>query len=91
MNAEEVHCEVPFAYKKQEEDTEITYYINGTIDLVFKENGAWKIVDYKTCNRNHDKNTLYNKYRGQLELYKEAWRTCTGFDNVTAELFFVEK
>lgn len=91
QNAEEVHCEVPFAYKKQEEDTEITYYINGTIDLVFKENGAWKIVDYKTCNRNHDKNTLYNKYRGQLELYKEAWRTCTGFDNVTAELFFVEK
>ena len=91
QEAKEVYCEVPFAFKKTDKESDIDEYINGTIDLVFKEHGSWKIIDYKTCNKHHDKNSLYKKYQGQLELYKEAWSMCTGEENIVAELFFVEK
>ena len=90
-NSDEVYCEVPFAYKMKSRDAGLDYYVNGIIDLVFKEDGMWRVVDYKTCDRNHDKQVLYNQYKGQLVWYKQAWEACTGFNNVTAEILFVEK
>jgi ATP-dependent helicase/nuclease subunit A len=41
----------------------------GVMDLVFEEDGGWVIVDYKTGTKDLE------KYRPQLEAYREAWET----------------
>lgn len=61
--AEEVICEVPFAYK----DGNDIY--NGIIDLLYKKDNKWFIVDYKT---NLDPKELDKKYENQLDGYKKA-------------------
>jgi ATP-dependent helicase/nuclease subunit A len=40
---------------------------SGVMDLVFEEEGGWVIVDYKTGTMDKE------KYRPQLEAYREAW------------------
>jgi ATP-dependent helicase/nuclease subunit A len=42
---------------------------SGVMDLVFEEEGGWVIVDYKTGAMDRE------KYRPQLEAYKEAWES----------------
>lgn len=69
--AEEVYCEVPFCYKE-----EPTIW-NGVIDVIYKENGKWHILDYKT---NADGSDLDNKYLGQLQAYIKAFKLMTGED-----------
>ena len=61
--AEEVITEVPFAYK----DGNDIY--NGIIDLLYKKQDKWFIVDYKT---NLDDKELDKKYENQLDGYKKA-------------------
>ena len=65
-NADEVMCEIPFAYK----DGSSIY--NGIIDLLYKKDDKWFIVDYKT---NFDPKELDKKYENQLEGYKKALST----------------
>lgn len=69
--AEEVYCEVPFCYKE-----EPTIW-NGVIDVIYKDNGKWHILDYKT---NADGTDLDNKYLGQLQAYIKAFKLMTGED-----------
>ena len=71
LNADEVYCELPFCYKDEEQNT----VWNGIMDVVYRANGRWHIVDYKT---NADGADLDNKYRGQLEAYIRAWKATTG-------------
>jgi len=66
-------------------------YINGKIDLVFKENDEWVIVDYKTCDVGQIKKALYYEYLPQLEVYKQAWNKISGAEKIKTELFFIEK
>ncbi len=73
MNAEEVLCELPFSYKSG------TNIISGIIDLVYKDESGWHIIDYKT-NAEGDIAILEQEYARQLDLYRKAFKQATGFD-----------
>ena len=97
QRAEKVYTEVPFSYKAAtgselsggypEQDT----YVNGIIDLVFKESGGWVIVDYKTHGERELARDVREKYEGQLDLYKEVWERVTGEKVIEKEIFFIRK
>ena len=63
--------ETPFAVKSD------TTFLYGVIDLVFKENNKWVIVDYKTDDfeANRQRKSAYSK---QLDLYRKYWEGITG-------------
>jgi len=65
LNAEEVYCEVPFSYRKDET------VIYGIIDLIYKNDKGYHIIDYKT-NKEDDVSILEKEYRSQLIDYKKA-------------------
>ena len=68
LDADEVCCEVPFCYA---EDSTLW---NGVMDVVYRKNGSWHIVDYKT---NADASDLDTKYQAQLEAYVKAFKATT--------------
>jgi ATP-dependent helicase/nuclease subunit A len=51
--------------------------IKGIMDLVFEENGSLVLVDYKS-DRTYNENLLIDKYKLQLNLYKQALEIITG-------------
>ena len=51
--------------------------LQGAADLVFEENGNLVIVDFKT-DRAKDDASLWERYRGQLRLYRMEVEKCTG-------------
>ena len=69
-NAEEKYCELPFCYKKSEKIIE-----HGIIDLLYKKEGMWYVVDYKTT---HETKLLDEKYEEQLTAYQRAVEQMTG-------------
>ena len=71
--AQEVGCEVPFCYMDNNGSEKILW--NGVIDLIYKKDDKWRIVDYKT---NEIGEGLDVKYSPQLEAYKKAFRLMTG-------------
>ncbi|MFC4322923.1 UvrD-helicase domain-containing protein [Litchfieldia salsa] len=101
QEAENVLTEVPFSIpiKKGEElYTQLeprtianTIFLSGIIDLVYKVNGKWKIVDYKTDRPKdiEDIPELTNYYRKQIGLYKNVWKKITGEEVEEAKLYFV--
>ena len=63
--------------------------MRGVIDLVFKENGGWVLVDYKTDTfHEKDRQALVEKYRSQLENYAKAWEGATDEKVIEAGLYF---
>ena len=78
--AEEVHCEVPFCHRAEEADGTFTLW-NGVIDLLYKKDGKWHIIDYKT---NAEANSLDHKYEDQLSAYKAAVLAITGEESEAA-------
>jgi ATP-dependent helicase/nuclease subunit A len=100
---DEVLTEVPFTLKVENNDflySQITknpedghsFYVKGIIDLIYKKNGEWNIVDYKTdrAKRKEDYEKLQAFYRSQLEFYRHAWEEITK-EKVTSEsLYFLE-
>ncbi len=90
LQAGEFHTEVPVtcvAVAGRKRGT----IINGTIDLVFRVPGGWKIVDYKTNLINDDEQRrIFNDfYRTQLDLYASQWETITGEKVLTRSLLYV--
>ncbi len=85
-NANKVYREVPFnlTQKANTVISEITscndaLLIQGIIDCYFKEGEDYILVDYKTdAISEYNKNQLVEKYRIQIELYKEALEKITG-------------
>lgn len=71
--ADEVYCEVPFCHKVSENDGSFKLW-NGVIDLLYKKDGKWRIVDYKT---NYESEQLDYKYAEQLNAYKAAFKAIT--------------
>lgn len=65
ISAEEVYCEVPFSYRK---DNDIW---NGIIDVIYKKNDEWHIIDYKT---NVEDENLDMEYKEQLKAYQDAFK-----------------
>ena len=72
LSADEVYCEFPFCYKEDENKI-----WNGVMDVVYRKNGNWHIIDYKT---NYEANDLDVKYQNQLNAYIKAFKMMTGQD-----------
>ena len=51
--------------------------LQGVVDCVFEEDGALVLVDYKT-DRISTPEELWERYRVQLKLYKDAVQDMTG-------------
>ena len=65
QGARKLFTEVPYTYLKSEDPVPVLE--PGVMDLVFKEIDGWVIVDYKTGRMAPE------RYRPQLEAYREAW------------------
>ncbi len=71
-NAKEIHRETPFYMNIPYKDTKEKVLVQGIIDLYYVDkDGNIILVDYKT-DRNVDENTLIERYKFQLNLYKNA-------------------
>ncbi|WP_416825205.1 UvrD-helicase domain-containing protein [Ectobacillus polymachus] len=70
-----------------------SYHVNGVIDLIYKQGGAWHIVDYKTDQPTDagQFETLRTFYQDQIDFYKQAWEEMTGETVESSELFFVRE
>lgn len=86
LNADKVYKEYKFSvlrsvkefYPEIEDDCSgETIVAEGKLDCAFTENGNAVIIDYKTDNIT-DENTLFEMYKGQLEIYKSAFSECVG-------------
>ena len=71
----EAHEEAPFAVRKTVDG--LPQALTGVIDLVYRTDAAWQIVDYKT-DVGAKSDDLAAKYAGQLRAYESAWRAATG-------------
>ena len=83
MSSEEVHCEIPFCYNETEAGGNATTAANGNMtaiwhgvmDVLYKKDGRWHIIDYKT---NADPEDLDEKYQEQIKAYTAAFKAMTG-------------
>lgn len=80
--AEHRLAEVPFALHLTAKEAQAlgaaescAVLVEGVIDLAFRENGAWTIVDYKT---GAPDDALMAGYRRQVDLYAACWERITG-------------
>lgn len=76
----ETYCEVPFTYKKD------GIIWNGIIDLLYKKDDKWHIIDWKT---NRSGEGLAEHYKGQLEAYIKACKTSSGIDVEDAKIYHI--
>ena len=79
-NADEIYCEMPFSYQEGDK------IYNGSIDLFYKLNGEYFIVDYKT---NYDGTNLDSVYQNQLAAYQKAVKDIEGID-ATARIYHID-
>ena len=72
--------EVPFAVERAgTRDGGIPRFVEGVIDLAFREPDGWVIVDYKTdVGDDPDFPRRRRAYRRQVDLYAECWAAVTG-------------
>jgi len=91
LQSRERFVEVPFEIQRVEGGRPPTL-IRGAIDLVFREDGGWVLVDWKT-DRVPDGNAhaLAAHYAPQVRLYAEAWKTATGQWPKETALYFVRE
>ena len=76
LDADEVFCEVPFCYKEDTGSGPVIW--NGIMDVVYRSEGKWHIIDYKT---NAEGDDLDTKYQNQLAAYVKAFKETTGYDS----------
>ena len=70
--------EVPFEVLLEGEAA-VPTVVRGSVDLAFKEDGGWVLVDYKTDRIGREGvQALLQKYSAQLRMYRDAWTRCTG-------------
>ena len=82
--AEEIYCEYPFYYLDNSVNPPKLF--NGTIDLLYKINGKYYVVDYKT---NYDTTDLSATYQYQLASYVKALKETIGVDS-EARLYHID-
>ncbi len=80
--------EIPFAYRDEagrfhDPDPDlppgVPRIIEGVVDLIFREDGGWVVVDYKTdVGADPEFPRRLESYRRQVELYAAAWSAMTG-------------
>ena len=84
LDAEEVHCEVPFCHAEETEGIQTLWH--GVMDVVYRKDGEWHILDYKT---NAEAAELEEKYEGQLEAYQKAFKVMTG-EKAGARIYHID-
>jgi ATP-dependent helicase/nuclease subunit A len=63
--------------------------LDGRIDLLFREDDGWVIVDYKSDSAGERiPADLMQRYRGQLSLYRAAWEKLSGETVKETKLLF---
>ncbi len=78
LKSDNIFKEVPFVYRKHANqiieglESEEDIYIQGIVDCYFEEDGDIVLVDYKTDYVVDDVDVLIDRYREQLNMYKEA-------------------
>ncbi len=87
QSAAEVMTEVPFGI------CEDKTYLTGTIDLIFREDGEWVLIDYKTDAIRDDDHLrqLKEYYWPQVEVYKNSWQKITSESVKEIGLFFTDR
>jgi ATP-dependent exoDNAse (exonuclease V) beta subunit len=70
----ECYEEVPFAVRATE-FAHTTHVRTGSIDLVHRHGGGWRVVDYKT---DVDQESAALKYDEQVRAYADAWAKVSG-------------
>jgi ATP-dependent exoDNAse (exonuclease V) beta subunit len=66
----EAHEEAPFS--RLQPDPAVPNVLSGTIDLVYRDGGEWRIVDYKT-DADFASTDLTARHRAQMQAYEQAW------------------
>ena len=74
MDAPSVLTEVPFSLRREGADGE--ELLTGIIDLVYRFEDGWKVVDYKTDVGSEAH--LVHAYAPQVRLYSDAWEALSG-------------
>ncbi len=79
VNAQEIYKELPFSYFVDAKSTNLfesgdKILIQGIIDLLFKFNGKWFLIDYKTDRDNTDE-YFQQEYLQQIKYYVQAVET----------------
>ncbi|HVT05290.1 MAG TPA: UvrD-helicase domain-containing protein [Thermoanaerobaculia bacterium] len=91
--AQERFVEVPFALLVPRSEIglegEGDTLLHGVIDLVFREDSRWFVVDYKSDSTKGRLPSLIEYYRPQVEHYTRFWGRLTGAET-TGGLFFVD-
>ncbi len=89
--AERVFREAPFTVRLDAGGGGVARVERGVIDLVFREGGAWVIVDYKLGSRIRadDFRGMAEVHRRQVEAYARAWEKVTGEVVKEAGVFFI--
>jgi len=85
----ERYVEAPFGVPLPAEDDGVPGALFGTVDLVFREDGGWVIVDYKSDRTQDRLEGLVERYAGQVRAYREWWQELTG-EQTRAALFFID-
>lgn len=82
--------EVPFQLLQEGGDAEVPLLLRGAVDLAFREDGGWVLVDYKTDSpRSGEVEALARRYTPQLRLYADAWERITSEPVKELDLYFV--
>lgn len=91
LNSLERYVEVPFQMLAAA-DGPVPTLLRGQIDLVFREEDGWVVVDYKTDQAvAGEPAASADYYAGQVRLYAQAWERCTGEQVKEAALYFVRE
>lgn len=81
--SKDVRRELPFGILVPAKDyypeagEEETIFVQGVVDALFMTETGWTLIDYKT-DRGADAETLKNRYRVQIDLYRRAVERLTG-------------
>jgi ATP-dependent helicase/nuclease subunit A len=81
------HTEVPFAFSTDDANQHI---VGGKIDLVFREEDGWVIVDFKSDSLDGKLDELVAYYSGQVNMYREFWEQITGEAVKEAGVYFLD-
>jgi ATP-dependent helicase/nuclease subunit A len=95
-SAKEKYVEVPFSLRVKPIDLKLSpstaewVILSGTIDLVYKSDGGWTIVDYKTDDVRENLKGFVDYYSPQVKAYSRFWEEMSGEKVVKAGLYFTQ-
>ena len=95
--AEKKFIEVPFSLKLKPSDLGLTgntgeyVILSGAIDLVYKDQKGWTIVDYKTDDVGDNIQDFVRYYSPQVKAYSHYWEETSGEKVSRTGLFFVQR